>query len=53
MDELIKIVQAWIDRKEADGCRGCAFEDVEEWHDPCRMCKRACKDYWRAKGETP
>lgn len=38
-----------LEKQMADGCVGCAFEDVEEWEMPCRKCKRACKDYWRAK----
>lgn len=36
-------------RENADACKGCAFEDVESWQPPCAMCKRNCKDYWRAK----
>ena len=36
-------------KEDADGCVGCAFEDVESWQLPCTMCKRNCKDYWRAK----
>ena len=44
--ELLKLVA----RAEADGCKDCAFEDVEEWEMPCRECKRSRKDYWRAKG---
>ena len=36
-------------KEDADGCVGCAFEDVESWLPPCTMCKRNCKDYWRAK----
>ena len=36
-------------KEDADGCMGCAFEDVEAWQPPCSMCKRNCKDYWRAK----
>ena len=36
-------------RENADGCFGCAFEDVNEWELPCAKCKRGCKDYWRAK----
>lgn len=39
-----------IEKESADGCKDCAFETVEEWEMPCRKCKRACKDYWRAKG---
>lgn len=33
----------------ADGCSGCAFEDVEEWEMPCTKCSRNCKDYYRTK----
>lgn len=36
-------------KEDADGCVGCAFEDVESWQPPCTMCKRNSKDYWRAK----
>lgn len=32
---------------EAGGCGDCAFWDREEWEEPCRRCKRNCKDYWR------
>lgn len=34
---------------EIQGCAGCAFENVEEWEMPCAKCRRAQKDYWRAK----
>lgn len=40
---------AMVMKEDADGCVGCAFEDVESWQPPCTMCKRNCKDYWRAK----
>lgn len=36
-------------KENADGCVGCAFEDVNEWTMPCEKCKRNSKDYWRAK----
>lgn len=36
-------------KEDADGCKWCAFEDVESWQPPCTMCKRNHKDYWRAK----
>lgn len=49
LDELIKLIKAWIDRQEADGCVGCAFTDYNEWELPCRVCKRNSKDYWRPK----
>lgn len=38
-----------IEIAEADGCDGCAFENVNEWELPCCKCKRGCKDYWRRK----
>lgn len=33
------------------GCKGCAFEDVEEWEMPCAKCQRNCKDYYRRPRE--
>lgn len=47
--ELNEMVQAWIDRQDADGCGGCAFQDVKEWEMPCSKCKRNAKDYWTRK----
>lgn len=44
--ELIALIQAWIDRQEADGCDGCKYIGTPEWEMPCAKCKRACKDYW-------
>ena len=41
--------QAFAMKENADGCVGCAFEDVESWQPPCTMCKRNCKDYWRER----
>ena len=49
LNDLIAIVQAWIDSQDADGCLGCAFEEKDEWQLPCCRCKRNCKDYWRRK----
>lgn len=46
-EDLIAVIQAVIDRAEADGCTGCAFCDRDEWLMPCAQCKRNCKDYWR------
>lgn len=45
--ELKKVLDAYL----ADGCEGCAFEVIDEWHMPCHRCKRNCKDFWRAKFE--
>ena len=42
-------VAAMIMKEDANGCVGCAFENVEEWELPCAKCMRNCKDYWRAK----
>lgn len=36
-------------KEDADGCCGCAFEDVNSWEMPCDKCKRNSRDYWRAK----
>lgn len=38
-------------KENADGCKGCAFESINEWEMPCRQCSRNCKDYWRAKAD--
>lgn len=47
-DALCLAIDA-LEKQEADGCYGCAFEDVEEWEMPCAKCKRNNKDYWRVK----
>lgn len=36
-------------KEDADGCVGCAFEDVYSWQMPCDRCMRNSKDYWTAK----
>ena len=46
--ELKRVLDAYL----ADGCVGCAFEDVSEWELPCRKCERNSKDYWRANNDT-
>lgn len=38
--------------KEGD-CDDCAFGDQEEWQEPCKMCKRNCKDYYRKAVSEP
>ena len=48
VEDYRRILDIAIEQLKADGCTGCAFIDTEEWEDPCRMCKRNCKDYWRA-----
>ena len=47
--ELLQILEAIIERDNADGCIGCAYFKNEDWEMPCAKCKRACKDYWRAE----
>lgn len=48
-DFLIKLVQAWIERTEADACTECKYFGTEEWEMPCNECKRAKRDYWRRR----
>ena len=43
IEELRKVLDAYL----ADGCKGCAFYNREEWEMPCEKCKRNTKDYWR------
>lgn len=52
-NELLHIALERLKREEekeqADGCIECAYFDREDWELPCCKCKRAAKDYWRAK----
>lgn len=52
LEELNAMVQAWIDRQDADGCGGCAFSGRNSWEQPCCQCKRNAKDFWR-RAEEP
>ena len=45
--ELRKVLDAYL----ADACAGCKYLSVEEWKRPCCMCKRNCKDFWRARND--
>ena len=36
-------------KENADGCKGCAFEDRNSWEMPCEKCCNNNKNYWRAK----
>lgn len=36
-------------KENADGCVGCAFEDVNSWEMPCDKCCNNNKNYWRKK----
>lgn len=51
MENIVRAMRILHEQDAADGCLGCAFEDVDEWNMPCVKCKRNCKDYWRAKKE--
>lgn len=33
------------------GCNGCAYDGTEDWKDPCRICRRNQKDYYRKAAE--
>lgn len=46
------IAIAELNDADHDGCRGCAFEDTEEWEMPCCKCKQGCKDYYRRQREV-
>ena len=48
VEEYRRILDIAIEQCKADGCKGCAFINTEEWEEPCRRCARNCKDYWRA-----
>lgn len=52
MDVAIQALEKQMKKENADGCSGCAFENVEEWEMPCRKCSRNCKDYYRAKEDS-
>lgn len=51
MSQLLQQLKKIIESLEPDGCEGCAFADKKAWEEPCRRCKRNCKDYWRRRGE--
>ena len=51
LKDIIDAIEKQRIKEDADGCIGCAFENVEPWEMPCAKCKRNSKDYWRAKGE--
>ena len=49
-EDCRRILDIAVEQLKADGCKGCAYYNNEEWEDACRMCARNCKDYWR-RGE--
>ena len=44
VEDYRRILDIVIEQCKADGCKGCAFINKEEWEEPCRMCARNCKD---------
>lgn len=44
--KVLNLLKEYIANAEV-GCLGCVYEDREEWEDPCKRCRRNCKDYWR------
>ena len=48
IEDYRRTLDCMIEKSWASGCGGCAFYDNEEWEEPCKRCKRNCKDYWRA-----
>ena len=46
-DEIVEIVEALIEKHRADACIGCVFLSREAWEEPCKMCRRATRDYYR------
>lgn len=54
MSDDLRAMSTYIDKAvrpliKTDGCRGCAFEDKDDWEMPCVKCKRNCKDYYRTR----
>lgn len=49
LEDLKTIIESVEEKINADGCKGCAFEENDEWQMPCAKCRRAMKDYWRTK----
>ena len=41
--DMIKTVTDIIEEARNEMC----IDYCKEWEEPCRMCKRNCKDYWR------
>ena len=42
-ERLLTLTESKTDRC----CGDCAYWEREEWEEPCKRCKRNCKDYWR------
>lgn len=45
--EAIGVLKDKFPKSKEYDCNGCVFLTVDEGKDPCRMCRRNCKDYFR------
>ena len=45
--EVFELALKAIEITKVESCVGCAFEMLDEWKDPCRICRRNLKDYYR------
>lgn len=37
-EDCRRILDIAVEQLKADGCKGCAYIDTEEWEEPCRRC---------------
>ena len=47
--DILEIIENLIEREKTSSCNGCKYWNREEWEEPCKRCKRNCKDYWTMK----
>lgn len=45
--DVFELALKAIEINGLESCKGCAFERIDEWKDPCNICRRNCKDYFR------
>lgn len=45
--KVLKTVLKALEAGRSGDCEGCAFEDRGSWEEPCKMCNRNCKDYYK------
>lgn len=48
-EDILEIIENLIEREKTSGCNSCKYWNREEWEEPCKRCKRNCKDYWTMK----
>lgn len=39
------------ERRDADGCEGCTYQDREPWETPCLICKRNTMDLFERRAD--